>query len=91
MTLFRLLTFLVGWLIVILTVLLFWIFFLPLENSDFVFLLLSIDFPLNAKQDAPFHRKAYDYSHADWDDLRDHLRDVLWEDIFKRSSSSAAS
>ena len=26
---------------------------------------------------------AYDYSRADWDGLRDHLRDVLWEDIFK--------
>ena len=22
-----------------------------------------------------------DYSHADWDGLRDHLRDVPWEDI----------
>ena len=32
----------------------------------------------------------YDYSPADWDGLRDHLRDVLWKDIFKLSSSAAA-
>ena len=28
---------------------------------------------------------------ADWDGLRDHLRDVPWEDIFKLSASAAAS
>ena len=38
-----------------------------------------------------FHRIAYDYSRADWDGLCDHLRDVLWEDIFKLSASAAAS
>ena len=37
-------------------------------------------FPLN------FHQ-----THADWDGLRDHLRDVPWEDIFKLSDSAAAS
>ena len=34
---------------------------------------------------------AYDYSHAHWDGLFDHLRDVPWEDIFKLSASAAAS
>ena len=34
---------------------------------------------------------AYDYSCADWDGLRDHLRDVPWDDIFKLSASVAAS
>ena len=34
---------------------------------------------------------AYDYSRADWDGLRDHLRDVPWEDIFKPGASAAAS
>ena len=34
---------------------------------------------------------AYDYSHADWEGLPDHLRDVPWEDIFKLSASAAAS
>ena len=33
----------------------------------------------------------YDYSHADWDGIFDHLRDVQWEDIFKLSASVAAS
>ena len=40
---------------------------------------------------APFHPIAYDYSRADWDGLRDHLRDVPWEDIFKLGASAAAS
>ena len=65
--------------------------FPPLENSDHVVVSISIDFPLNSKRDAPFHRIAYDYSRTDWDGLRDHLRDVLWEDILKLSASSAAS
>ena len=30
-------------------------------------------------------------SRADWDVLRDHLRDIPWEDIFKLSASAAAS
>ena len=39
----------------------------------------------------PFHCIAYDYSRADWDGLRDYLRDVPWEHIFKLSASAAAS
>ena len=50
--------------------------FPPLENSDHVVLSVSIDFPTNSQWDAPFHCIAYDYSHADWDGLYDHLRDV---------------
>ena len=53
----------------------------PLGNSDHVVFSVSIDFPSNSQRDAPFHRIAYDYSHADWDGLRDHLGDVPWEDI----------
>ena len=34
---------------------------------------------------------AYGYSPADLDGLHDHLRDVLWEDVFKFSASAAAS
>ena len=34
---------------------------------------------------------AYDYSHADWDGLLDHLRGLPWEDIFKLSASAVAS
>ena len=67
------------------------ILFPPLRNSDHVFVSVFTDFPLNTKWDAPFHRLAYDYSHADWDSLRDHLRDVPCEAIFKLSTSATAS
>ena len=63
--------------------------FPPLGKSD-VFVSVSIDLPINSKQDTPFHCVAYDYSRADWDGLHDHLRDVPWEDIFKLSASAAA-
>ena len=50
--------------------------FPPLGNSDHVVVSVSIDFPINSKQDTPFHRMSYDYSRADWNGLHDHLRDV---------------
>ena len=65
--------------------------FLPLGNSDHVVVSVSTDFPTYSEQDSPFHCIAYDHSHADWDSLHDHLRDVPWEDIFKLSASAAAS
>ena len=65
--------------------------FPPLANSDHVVVSVSIDFPINSKQDTLFHCMAYDYSRADWDGLCDHLRDVPWKDIFKLSASAAAS
>ena len=64
--------------------------FPPLGNSDHV-VSASIDFPKNSERDARFHRIAYDYSRANWDGLRDHLRDNPWEDIFKLSASATAS
>ena len=87
---------------VILTVLLFWIYFPsdtsicsilpfpPLKNSDHVAVSVSIDFPSYSQRDLPFHCIVYDYSSADRDGLRDHFRDVPWEDIFKLSSSAAS-
>ena len=65
--------------------------FPPLGNSYHVVVSVSIDFPSNSQRDAPIHRIAYDYSRADWDNLRDHFRDVPWEHIFKLSASAAAS
>ena len=65
--------------------------FPPLGNPDHVVVSVSINFPINSKQDTLFHRVTYDYSCADWDGLCDHLRDVPWEDIFKLSASAAAS
>ena len=61
--------------------------FPPLRNSDHV---IFMDFPINSKRDAPYHCIDYDYSRADWDGVRDHLRNVSWEDIFKLSASAAA-
>ena len=58
--------------------------FPPLGNSDVV-VSVSIYFPLNSQRDAPLYRIAYDYSRTDWGGLRDYLRDVPWEDIFKTS------
>ena len=63
--------------------------FPPLGNSDNVVVSVSIDFP-SPSQDAPFHCIAYDYSHSDWDGLHDHLKDILWKDIFKLGASAAA-
>ena len=62
-----------------------------LGNSDLVVISVCIDFLSNSQRDVPFHRMAYDYSRADWDGLRDHLRDVPWEDFFKLGASAAAS
>ena len=88
MTIPRWLTFLLGSLAVTLIVLLFWIcsylltsicstIAIPLlGNSDHVVVSISIDFPSNSKRDALFHRITYVYSHAEWDSLHDHLRDV---------------
>ena len=65
--------------------------FPPLGNSDHVAVSVFIDFPINSKQDTPFHRVAYDYSRADWHGLRVRLSDFPWDDIFKLSTSAAAS
>ena len=62
-----------------------------LGNSGHVVVSVSIDFPINAKWDAPFHHITYDYSCADSDGFCDNLRDVPWKDIFKLSASAAAS
>ena len=65
--------------------------FPQLGNSDHVVVSVSIDVPSNLQQDALFHCIGYDHSHADWDGLHDHLRDVPWDDILKPGSSPAAS
>ena len=65
--------------------------FPPLENLDHVVVSVSIHFSINSKWDALSYRIAYEYSHAHRDGLRDHLRGVLWEDIFKFIASAAAS
>ena len=64
--------------------------FPQLGNSDHVAFSFFIDIPSNLQRDARFHCIAYDYFRTDWDGLRDHLRDVLWKDIFKVGASAAA-
>ena len=63
----------------------------PLGSSDHVVVPDSINFPSISQRDAPFHCIAYDYSRRDWDGLREHSRDIPWEDIFKVGASAAAS
>ena len=43
--------------------------FPPLRNSSHVVVSVSIDFPINSKRDATFHRITYDYSCTNWDGL----------------------
>ena len=61
--------------------------FPPLGNSDHLVVSFFIDFPLNSQRDAPFYR----YSRSDWDALREYSRNVSWKNIFKLSTSTAAS
>ena len=65
--------------------------FPPLGNSDHVVVSVSIDFPSYSERDAPFHHIAHDYSGADWESIRDYLKDVPWMNISKPSASAAAS
>ena len=65
--------------------------FPPLGNSDHVVVSVTFELPSNSEWDTSFHRIAYDYSRADRDGLRNHLKDVPWEDIFKLSPFAAAS
>ena len=103
MTLLRWLTFLLRFLTATLAILVFQIYLfllmlvfalkwlsLRLGNSDHVAVSVSIDFPANSERDVPFHCKPFGYSHANWDGLCDHLRDVPWADIFKFNASAVA-
>ena len=63
--------------------------FTSIRNSDHVVASVSIAFSINVKTGSL--GIAYDYSRADWNGLPDHLRDFLWEHIFKLSAFAAAS
>ena len=62
-----------------------------LGNFNHVVVSVSIEFTINANQDALFHRVVYHYSRADWDGLCDHLRGFPWDNIFKLCASAAVS
>ena len=59
---------------------------LSLTENQFSFIFFQTQ-----KRDALFQRIACDYSRADCDSLRDHLRQVPWEDIFELGASAAVS
>ena len=65
--------------------------FLTLGNFDHAVVPVPTDFPSNLKADVPFHQTAFDYSHANWNGFRDHLRDFLREVNFKIGASAVAS
>ena len=65
--------------------------FSPSGNSDHVVVSVSIDFPSYSQRDAPFHCVVYYFSRANKDNLHNHSRDNLRENIFKLSASVAAS
>ena len=51
--------------------------FHALKNSDHVFITVFIDFPISSNEDAPCHCITFDYSVADRNGSRDHIRDVF--------------
>ena len=57
--------------------------------GEFDVVSVSIEFLSNSKGDCPFHGTACEYFRADWDGLCNHLRNVLWDDIFKLGASVA--
>lgn len=61
-----------------------------LGSSDHCVVAVTVDFMVQNKKDAPFHRTVFDYSRADWDGFRDHLRDIPWDNIFEQGVSLAA-
>ena len=59
------------------------------EDSNHVVISVSIDIPsICVKGKAPLHCIAHDYSSDDWNGLHDHLKDILWEDIFVLGASA---
>ena len=67
----------------------FAVVFTPLKNFGYIVFSVSIDFPSNSNEKAPFLCTTLSYSYADWDSLWNYLRDVPWEDIFKLGGPSA--
>ena len=82
-----------------LTVLLFWIYLFLLTlifvlqwlslHGEILIMLLSQFHLLSNKLKTGCPISSHAYSHANWDGLCDHLRDVPWQDIFKLNASAA--
>ena len=65
--------------------------FFPLGNSDHVVSASIMTFCQTQNRWPVSWHSFYDYSRGDWDGLGNHLRDVPGKDIFKLSTSAAAS
>ena len=52
-------------------------------------MVFSVDmkFLVNSTNGHPYHRTVYSYNKADRDGVSDHLKDVLWLDIFKHDAT----
>ena len=48
----------------------------PLGKSDHRVVSVDVKFVVKSTNEHPYYRTVYSYSKADWDGLRDHLRDV---------------
>ena len=57
----------------------------PLGKSD-----VDVKFVVKSTNEHSYLHSVYSYSTADWDGLRDHLKDVPWLDIFKHDATYAA-
>ena len=60
----------------------------PFGNFKNVVVSVFHAFPSYSQRDPSFHCIAYGYCRPDWDNSRDHLRDVSWKDIFKLGVSA---
>ena len=63
----------------------------PLGSSDHCLIQVKIEAKCNVTPDAPFHRKVFWYSKADWDGFRSFISEIPVSDVFKNSSSKIAS
>ena len=60
----------------------------PLGSSDHCLIQVKVEAKCSVTPDAPFHRKVYRYSKADWDGFRSYISEIPVSDIFKKHGSS---
>ena len=63
----------------------------PLGSSDHCLVQVEVQAKCSVTPDAPFHRKVFRYSKADWDGFRSFITDIPLSNIFKNCSSEIAS
>ena len=55
----------------------------PLGSSDHCLIQVKVEAKCSVTPDAPFHRKVFRYSKADWDGFRSYISEIPVSDIFK--------